>query len=209
MKKYKTDLIAIVAVLFFTTVSQLCALNIETDIIAHSKKQIGSRYQTGGTQPPAFDCSGFISFVFKPFVPSLPRLSKDMADFATPIAKKALQPGDLVFFATTATPGAISHVALYIGNGDIIHAISDGPQQGVAITSLESRYWKQHYHSSARVLPLSKSTSPVKPPPPVASQDAKDPWNFWDGIIEGDYATWKEQDKKRFEEFKKKESGKK
>jgi hypothetical protein len=226
-------------------------LDVDSDIVGKSRAYVGCAYQTGGTAPPQFDCSGFVGFILRPFVPKLPRLSRDMADFVTPVAKADLRPGDLVFFATTATPGAISHVALYIGDNSIIHAISDGPQRGVNVSSLDTRYWKNHYAGAGRVLPSAqakpatptksampntpakpaspttadklttpakhsatdkpaKSDKPSAPDKPTApagaaktTSPAADPWDSWDGYIEGDYAQWKAEQERKFSEFKK------
>lgn len=91
----------------------------------------------------------------EPYVEDLPRVSRDMARFGTAISRSELSPGDLVFFATTSARGVVSHVAIFIGQDSIIHAISDGPNRGVHITSLNARYWRTHFHSAARVLPAA------------------------------------------------------
>lgn len=129
-------------------------------VVERALSHVGSRYKTGGTAPPAFDCSGFVGFVLKPFVKALPRLSRDMASFGRPVTRDSLGVGDLVFFATTGDANAISHVALYIGEGKIVHAISDGPERGVTVTPLEARYWKTRYRSARRVLAASPAAAP-------------------------------------------------
>lgn len=219
----------------------LWAFDAQKDIVEKSREYVGCQYRTGGVKPREFDCSGFVGYVLRPFVPGLPRLSRDMADFGKPIAKDQLRPGDLVFFATTGTPGAVSHVALYLGDGEIIHAISDGPERGVRVTPLDARYWKSHYHSAARVLPDSATPSAQKPVPAKQTAPAKQttpaiqttpaqkttpakvetpakqttpkadvpaakasPWDTWDGIVRGDYEQWKAEQKRAFEESKKK-----
>jgi len=180
----------------------LWAFDAQKDIVDKSREYVGCQYRTGGVKPREFDCSGFVGYVMRPFVPKLPRLSRDMADFGKPLAKDQLRAGDLVFFATTGAPDAISHVALYIGNGEIIHAISDGPERGVHVTPLDARYWKAHYHSAARVLAdvnTARQTAPAKQTARKAS-----PWDTWDGIVRGDYEQWKAEQKRAFEESKKK-----
>lgn len=156
----------VVCLFFGTFVSMLFAFDLQKDIIEKALLYTGSIYRTGGVEPRAFDCSGFINFLYKPFVPSMPRISKDMAKTYPAISKDALQPGDLVFFATTIEIGIISHVALYLGDGKIIHSISDGPETGVVVTELNRNYWKKHYVSSARVVHTGlgaqqKNASPV------------------------------------------------
>ncbi len=107
----------------------------------------------GGISPSGFDCSGFVNYLYKPFVPALPRISSQIADFGHAISRDSLIPGDLVFFATGSSSSRITHVAIYIGQDSLLHAISNGPDRGVTITSLSARYWKNRYYSAARVLP--------------------------------------------------------
>jgi len=59
-----------------------------------------------------------------------------------------LKPGDLVFFAGTAGPG-ISHVAIYIGGGQVVHAMT--PSYGVQISNIFSSYWVNHFYGGVRV----------------------------------------------------------
>lgn len=147
------------AMLLLCAAIPLFCLDVQRDIVEKSRQYVGCVYSRGGVNPPQFDCSGFVGYIIRPFVPNLPRLSKDMSESGVKISRDDLAPGDLVFFATTEVPGAVSHVALYIGGGSIIHAISDGPDRGVNITPLSSRYWKEHYHSAVRVLPAGAQTA--------------------------------------------------
>ncbi len=134
-------------------ISPAFTLDIQYDIIEKSRKYVGNGYCRGGTRPPCFDCSGFVGYIMSPYVSSMPRVSRDMARLGTRVSRDALEPGDLVFFVTTPSRSVISHVAIYIGQDSIIHAISDGPNRGVNITPLSSRYWRDHFHSAVRVLP--------------------------------------------------------
>lgn len=113
----------------------------------------GAAYASGAAGPGRFDCSGFVTWLYKPHVPSLPRSSRDMAGTGVPVKRSELLPGDLVFFATGSSPAAVTHVAVYIGQDSLVHAISNGPDRGVTVTPLSSRYWDRRYHSSRRVLP--------------------------------------------------------
>jgi cell wall-associated NlpC family hydrolase len=79
--------------------------------------KIGSPYRWGAAGPNAFDCSGLVSWAFKNAGISLPRTSRAMSRVGTPVAKSALRPGDLVFFYKP-----VSHVAIYIGDGKVVHA---------------------------------------------------------------------------------------
>lgn len=132
----------------------LFSLDIQKDIIQKGSSLIGTPYKLGGVSPGGFDCSGFINYLYKPFAPGIPRISRQIADYGTPLQRDAVQPGDLLFFATGSSPRTITHVAIYIGQDSILHAISNGPDRGVTITSLSARYWKNKYFSAARVLPV-------------------------------------------------------
>lgn len=93
-------------------------------VLGTADEYIGVRYKWGGTTPDGFDCSGFTRFVFARHGIQLPRTSREQARAGQPVRvdPDALLPGDLLLFAE---PGeAISHVAIYVGNGEIIHASS-------------------------------------------------------------------------------------
>lgn len=119
-----------------------------TAIIATAKKYIGVPYVWGGSAPSGFDCSGLVQYVFKQHGITLNRTTKTQYQQGTFVTKSNLQPGDLVFFQNTYTAG-ISHVGIYIGSGEFIHASSS---QGVTISSLSNSYWSSHYYGARRVL---------------------------------------------------------
>lgn len=83
----------------------------------HALGKIGAPYRWGAAGPNAFDCSGLVSWAFKQAGISLPRTSRAMSRVGTPVARSDLRPGDLVFFYRP-----VSHVAIYIGDGKIVHA---------------------------------------------------------------------------------------
>ncbi len=121
-------------------------------IVAEAKKYIGSPYADGGIGPDSFDCSGFIYFIARESVNvQLPRTAKALYGFVKVIPDSKLEPGDLVFFKTTES-GNISHVGLYIGKKQFIHAASDGPNNGVIASSLNEAYWKAHYAGAGKFL---------------------------------------------------------
>ena len=96
--------------------------------------QVGDRYVYGATGPNSFDCSGLTSFSYKAAGISIPRTSKAQSTFGTPVSKANLKPGDLVFFYSP-----VSHVAMYIGNGQIVHALnSSKPVQVMKLDSMPS-----------------------------------------------------------------------
>ena len=93
--------------------------------------QRGDMYQYGATGPDRFDCSGLTSFAYRAAGISIPRTSKAQSTYGTPVAKADLQPGDLVFFYSP-----VSHVGMYIGNGQMVHAST--ASKPVAVVSLDS-----------------------------------------------------------------------
>ena len=114
--------------------------------IAMSKK--GSRYVYGASGPNSFDCSGFTQWVYGRVGVSLPRTASQqwLSGPGTKVYKmSALQPGDLVFFRNPryANGKACSHVGLYIGNNQIIHASSS--RTGVIISSLSSGSYTRYF----------------------------------------------------------------
>lgn len=118
-------------------------------IISTAKKYLGVPYVWGGTSPSGFDCSGFVYYVFKQNgINNLPRVSYDMFNVGTPVNKSDLRAGDLVYFKNTYREG-ISHVGIYIGDGQFIQA-SSGDEK-VKISNLSGSYYVQHYAGAKRV----------------------------------------------------------
>lgn len=152
----------ILACLFLVTVLlPVGAVDVQTSILAVARDYQGAGYCIGGITLPCFDCSGFVQRVFRPVVPELPRISRDQARFGTAIDRSELRAGDLVFFATGATPGVITHVAIYMGQDSIIHAISNGPNRGVNITPLSGGYWERRFAGARRILPQAAADTSV------------------------------------------------
>lgn len=121
-------------------------------IVSDAKKYIGCPYADGAVGPDSFDCSGFIYFIARESVQvQLPRTAHAMYSFVRIIPDSRIEPGDLVFFKTTEN-GSISHVGLYIGKKQFIHAASDGPNNGVIASSLNESYWKTHYAGAGQFL---------------------------------------------------------
>lgn len=115
-------------------------------IIATAKKYMGVKYVWGGESPSGFDCSGYMQYVFSKNGISLPRTAAEQYQKGTWVNKANLKAGDLVFFSTYKS-GA-SHVGIYLGNGDFIHASTS---KGVTISDLSSTYYAQRYLGAKRV----------------------------------------------------------
>jgi cell wall-associated NlpC family hydrolase len=83
--------------------------------------QRGKPYVWGGAGPNSFDCSGLTQFAYRAAGISLPHSSRMQSTIGTPVSRANLRPGDLVFFYSP-----VSHVGMYIGNGQMVHAPTSG-----------------------------------------------------------------------------------
>lgn len=115
-------------------------------IVNSAMKYLGVPYVWGGTSPSGFDCSGLVQYVCKQNGISVPRVAASQRNAGQYISRENLQPGDLVFFSHG---GGVSHVGIYIGNGNMIHA----PQTGdvVKISSIETSARISSYAGAVRV----------------------------------------------------------
>jgi cell wall-associated NlpC family hydrolase len=94
-------------------------------VLNSADRYVGVRYTWGGNTPKSgFDCSGFTKYVFAEHGIQLPRTSREQvrAGVGIPLDFNAMLPGDIILFAERGEP--ISHVAIYVGNGEIIHSSS-------------------------------------------------------------------------------------
>jgi len=114
---------------------------------------VGARYRWGGSSPSTgFDCSGFTSYVYRQFGVNLPRSAAaqfNTAYGASVGSMENLAPGDLMFFRNTGGQRGISHVAIYIGGGRMVHAMT--PRYGVQVSGIWGSYWTSRYYGAIRV----------------------------------------------------------
>ena len=122
---------------------------IGDQIVAYAKQFLGVPYVYGGNGPNCFDCSGFTKYVYAHFGVTLNRTATDQLANGTSVSKSQLQPGDLVFFrANTTKP--VSHVGIYIGNGQFIHASTN--TYSVQIDRLDTGYYAGVYVYGRHIL---------------------------------------------------------
>jgi cell wall-associated NlpC family hydrolase len=132
-----------------------------SSLLDKAKGYLGTPYRYGGTTPKGFDCSGFVRFVFEAFGFGLDRSSHSQARQGEAVDPKQIQPGDLLFFKTRGNQDRVSHVGIYLGQGQFIHAGSwGGPgKRGVKIGELGSSYYANRLVSARRVLTQPTGTA--------------------------------------------------
>ncbi len=116
-------------------------------IVNYAYNFLGTPYVWGGTSTSGFDCSGFTQYVFKQMGYSIKRTAAQQLTCGYAVTD--LQLGDLVFFENTYTTGAdASHVGIYVGDNQFIHAASGG----VKVTDLSDDYYAARYIGARRVI---------------------------------------------------------
>ena len=121
-------------------------------VLDFAHQQLGKPYVWGAQGPNSFDCSGLIYYVYKNAANiTLPRTSVEQSKFGTTVSKSNLKAGDLVFFDTNGpNNGAVSHVGIYAGEGQLIHASSSNKK--IVKVNMETSYWNNTYVVAKRVL---------------------------------------------------------
>lgn len=118
-------------------------------IVALAKQYLGTPYVLGGNGPSSFDCSGFTKYIYVQFGYSLNRTATDQLQNGVSISRDELQPGDLVFFKyNTSKP--VSHVGIYIGNGEFIHASTN--RYMVQIDQMNTGHYANVFVYARRIL---------------------------------------------------------
>lgn len=115
------------------------------NIVNSALSKQGASYVWGGSGPDAFDCSGFVMWVYQQTMGmTLPHFSGAQMDVATPVTGK-LRRGDLLFYG----PDGSQHVSIYIGKGMQVGA--NNPRTGVVIDSVANSYWAERYVGAGRI----------------------------------------------------------
>lgn len=121
------------------------------ELVVEGLGYLGIPYRFGGTSPETgLDCSGLVQQVFRNALGlDMPRTAAEMAKVGDRIKKDDLQPGDLVFFNTMRR--TFSHVGIYIGDNQFLHAPSTGGK--VRVDDLTDSYWLRRFTGARRVAP--------------------------------------------------------
>lgn len=136
-----------------TSTSRSGTNSVGKKVVDLAKQHLGKKYVWGANGPNSFDCSGLTKYVYAKVGVTLERVSYNQATQGIKVDKSKLQAGDLVFFSginSSSKSAKISHVGIYIGNGQFIHAANSN--RGVVIDDLNSDYYKTHYVTARRVI---------------------------------------------------------
>ena len=155
-----TDSARIVAEVTDANAGTGSAITVERRVLRTAKRYLGTRYRMGGTKPSAFDCSGFVRYVFGKHGVELPRTAREQSSVGRAVAVGAdsLRVGDLLFFRTPR--GRASHVAIYVGDGRIIHASAGSRRVRYDdLASARGRWFVEHLTRVRRVLLLTSDRS--------------------------------------------------
>ena len=125
------------------------AMVLRDQLVATAKKYVGVPYVYGGTSPWGFDCSGYLQYVYKKVGININRVVCTQLMNGVIVAKEDLQPGDMVIFSNTVSGVFASHIGMYLGNGQIIHA---SETRGITIVSFSNPYFAYHYECGIRVV---------------------------------------------------------
>lgn len=123
--------------------------SLRQDIIAYAEQFIDCPYVWGGSGPKSFDCSGYTQYVMKQFGYSLIHGATSQSKSGVAVSRDELLPGDLVFFHTFDSSYYITHVGIYAGNDQFLHASSS---KGITYTSLSSAYYSKAYVCARRII---------------------------------------------------------
>ncbi len=122
------------------------ASNPGTAALVAAESRIGAPYRYGGAGPDAFDCSGLVAYAYRQAGVTLPRTAAQQYAAVTPVPRRELRPGDLVFFRVNGRN--VGHVGIYAGEERFV----DAPQSGgtVRIASLDDSWYRERYVGAGR-----------------------------------------------------------
>ncbi|MGH4118808.1 C40 family peptidase [Clostridium sp.] len=128
------------------TLSESISTGGRSDLISYAYSLIGRPYVWGAEGPSCFDCSGFTMYIYKEFGVDLPHYTGSQIGQGSSVSRENLKQGDLIFFNTD---GKVSHVGIYVENGDFIHASSGSKK--VTVSNLSQSYYNTRFVGARRI----------------------------------------------------------
>jgi cell wall-associated NlpC family hydrolase len=120
-------------------------------LLDYAKFFKGGKYVWGGTTPKGFDCSGYVQYLYKKHGVNLPRTAWSQSKQGIAVDKAHLEKGDLLFFLTDKKRGIpVTHVGIYLGNGEFIHAASK--KKGIIISPITHGHYADTFVTARRVV---------------------------------------------------------
>jgi len=116
-------------------------------VLEVAESRIGAPYRYGGAGPDAFDCSGLVAYAHRQAGVAVPRTAAQQFAAATPVERRDLRPGDLVFFRLSGRE--VSHVGIYAGGNRFVHAPQSGGE--VRTASLEEEVFRRGWAGGGRL----------------------------------------------------------
>ena len=134
-----------------TAVATASSSSLGQQVVDYAKQYLGCPYVYGGNGPSSFDCSGFVKYVYAHFGYTLNRTASTQLDNGTPVSMSELQPGDLVMFKKSGTGSKrASHVGIYIGNNQFVHASTS--TVGVIVSDMDYAYYTTGFVGGRRLV---------------------------------------------------------
>ena len=123
----------------------------KNSIVKNAKKHLGENYVWGGTKPNAFDCSGYMQYIYEKEGIEIPRTAYQQSKVGKYVERDELEKGDLLFFLTDKKRKIpVTHVGLYLGDDKFIHAASK--KKGIIISSLSKSKYNKIYVKAKRII---------------------------------------------------------
>ena len=123
----------------------------KTKMLKNAKTHLGEKYVWGGTRPNAFDCSGYMQYLYRKEGVELPRTAYEQSKVGKEVSRFELKKGDLLFFLTDKSRGIpVTHVGMYLGHDKFIHAASK--KKGIITTSFSKSRYSRLFVTARRII---------------------------------------------------------
>lgn len=135
----------------YTVIADPSSTSKGQEIADYALQFVGYPYMYGGSTPKGFDCSGFTKYVYAQFSYTINRTASNQLDNGTAVSMSELQPGDLVMFKKAGTGSKrASHVGIYIGNNQFVHAST--AKVGVIVSNMSDAYYTTGFVGGRRLV---------------------------------------------------------